>query len=425
MDQDWVVANGGWDGSCDTWQNFYAITSENSPFTPIANGTGPYKLDHWTKGQEIVLAANESYWRTEPAWEGGPTGAPAISRIVIKKVDEWGTRFAMAQAGDADHFTVNRENTSQVDPLVGERCDYVADTDDFDCKPTENPDQPLRLYIGYPTVTRTDVFFNFNITTEGGNPFVGSGQLDGNGIPADFFSDIHVRKAFNYCFDWDTFISDALVGEGVQSVGIPAPGMPGYDPNGPKYSYDPAKCEEEFKASELKSADGASLWDTGFRMQVAYNTGNTTRQTVAEILAQELSALNEKFQIEVIGLPWPTFLRAQRDQTLPVFISGWHEDIHDPHNWYVPYLTGTYGRRQSLPEDLINQFQELINQGVAETDPAKRNEIYSGLNQQVYDLAPNIILAFATGRHYEQRYDQGWYFNPAYSEAYYYAYSVK
>jgi peptide/nickel transport system substrate-binding protein len=52
MDQDWTTANGGWDGSCDTWQNFYAVPSENDPLTTIMNGTGPFKLDHWTQGEE-------------------------------------------------------------------------------------------------------------------------------------------------------------------------------------------------------------------------------------------------------------------------------------------------------------------------------------------------------------------------------------
>ena len=189
MDQDWTIANGGWDGSCDTWQNFYAMTSENDPFTDIMNGTGPFMLDQWVKGQEIDLVRNDNYWRTEPAWEGGPTGPASFERVVIKKVDEWGTRFAMFQAGDTDFVTVNREDSSQVDPLVGERCVYNEQTNTFDpCQPTENPDGPFRLFIGAPSVSRTDVFFNFNIANpDGSNTLIGSGKLDGNGIPTDFF----------------------------------------------------------------------------------------------------------------------------------------------------------------------------------------------------------------------------------------------
>lgn len=130
--------------------------------------------------------------------------------------------------------------------------------------------------------------------------------MDGNGIPADFFSDIHVRKAFAYCFNYDAYLNDVLLGEGVRSPDVMLPGMIGANDNDPTYTYDPAKCEEEFKASTLTGTDGKSLWDTGFRMTIAYNTGNTARQTVAQIFQQELSAVNENFVIEVTGLPWPT-----------------------------------------------------------------------------------------------------------------------
>ena len=34
-----------------------------NPFTGITNGTGPFKLDHWTQGEEIVLVRNDDYWR--------------------------------------------------------------------------------------------------------------------------------------------------------------------------------------------------------------------------------------------------------------------------------------------------------------------------------------------------------------------------
>ncbi len=422
MDKDWVIENGGWDGDCATWAKYYGVTSENDPFTNIMNGTGPYKLERWTPGEEIVLVRNENYWRTPevgPAWEGGPVGPAAIERIVIKSVSEWGTRFAMLQAGDADTAYVPRQNVSQVDPLVGEICEYQEDGS-FNCQPSDNPDAPLRLYKGMPGVSRTDAFFVFNINVEGGNPFIGSGQLDGNGIPPDFFSDIHVRRAFNYCFDWEAFIEEALNGEAVQNVGVLIPGMLGYDPNGPKYTYDPEKCAEEFK----QAWDG-QVWEKGFRLQIAYNTGNVTRQTVAAILQATLADVNDKFQVEIVGLPWPTFLRQIRGGRLPIFVSGWLEDIHDPHNWAQPFTVGTYARRQNMPEELLDKFTELVNAGVSETDPAKRAEIYKKLSELDYEYAPAIRLAVATGRRYEQRWVQGWYYNPIYPGTYYYALSEK
>jgi peptide/nickel transport system substrate-binding protein len=196
------------------------------------------------------------------------------------------------------------------------------------------------------------------------------GQAGWQWYPARFLLDVHTA-AQPTTADWDIYINDALAGEAVQSVGVELPGMPGYDPNGPKYSYDPAKCEEEFKAADMDK-DGIAagedpegdIWTTGFRIQVAYNTGNTVRQTIAEILASNLAVVNELFQVEIIGLPWPTFLRNQREASLPMFFSGWVEDIHDPHNWFQPYIIG-YGRNRSAVDGPRNQCRCGVRPGNA------------------------------------------------------------
>ncbi|HEX2979597.1 MAG TPA: ABC transporter substrate-binding protein, partial [Anaerolineaceae bacterium] len=415
----WVVANGGWDGDCATWQNFYGKTSEELNQTPLgitAMGTGPFKFDHWTPGEEMVMTANEDYWRTEPAWEGGPVGAPSIKTLIIKYVSEFSTRLSMMQAGDADFITVgSTEDYPQMDALTGETCEYKGE-----CTPTEDPTQPLRLTRGYTTANRTDVFFNMAINTEGGNNFIGSGQLDGNGIPANFFGDVNVRRAFSYCFNYDVYLDEVLLGEGVRSKTVMLPGMIGYQEDAPTYEYDPEKCASEFQASTLKSPDGASLWDTGFRLTMAYNTGNTQRQTIAEILQNEISAVNDKFVIEVTGLPWPTFLRNSQQKRLPIFTSGWIMDLYDTHNWTVPYTTGSYGIRQGLPTELQDQFRDINSRAVVETDPDKRAEIYKEFNQLFYDQDPTMIMFSVLGRHYEQRWVKGWYFNPIYPSFYYY-----
>jgi peptide/nickel transport system substrate-binding protein len=422
VDSDWVAANGGWDGSCDTWQSFYAILPETNPLNAIVNGTGPFKLDHWTPGEEIVLVRNDDYWR-EPA---------KLERVVLQQVDEWSTRFAMMQAGDADWVTVNPENRSQMDELVGETCNWDAVAYDFVCEVTDDS-KPLKVALGKPGLTRTDAYFNFNVANpDGSNTYLGSGKLDGNGVPADFFADIHIRKAFNYCFDWDTYIADVFNGEAIQSKSLTVPGMPGYNETDPTYTFDMAKCEEEFKLADADK-DGipagtdpeGDIWTTGFRLQGTYNQGNTTRQTIAQLLSLNINTVNELFLLESVALPWPGYLRSLNAKLAPIFFVGWQEDFHDAHNWYVPYLVTFYASRQSIPAEIQSTYVPLINEGVQLTDPDARNEVYKQLNQLVYDNPPGIILAIGTSHRYLPRYVKGndwnalwgnWYYYPMFEE---------
>ncbi len=418
MDKEWAIENGAWDGSCETWQDYYSPGPANDELNAIMMGTGPYKLEYWTPDEEWVLVANENYWRADgdEMWPGGPSGAPRIKRVVRSLVDEWGTRFAILQAGDAETVTVPPANRPQADEFVGEICNYETE----ECTPTDNPNGPLRKWPSLPSVSRTNVFMNFDLSQEEGtNPYIGSGQLDGNGINPDFFNDIHVRKAFNYCFDYDAFISDALNGEGIPNNGPIIYGMLGYNVDGPMYEYDLDKCAEEMELAW----DGA-VAESGFRVQMAYNTGNTTRQTACAILQSSLASINSAYQIECLGLPWPTMLRAFRAGQLPLTASGWIEDIHDPHNWAQPFTVGTYAGRQNLDPALKAQFQELVTAGVMAADPADREQIYFDLQQLFYDEAIQITLAQGAGTRYEQRWVQDWYYNPIMFAGYFYAYSL-
>ncbi len=440
MDQKWVVENGGWDGSCDTWQNFYAMASADDPFSSIAMGTGPFTLDKFANGEEVDLLKNPDYWR-EPA---------KLERVIFKQVPEWGTRFAMMQAGDADLAIVPSANRSQMDALAGvyqvfdvasnsygpeqEVCGYdetaLGAAKFTACAAGETgTGGAFRLRIGRPAISMDVLLPNWNIATsaESPNPYIGSGKLDGNGIPSDFFSDPHIRKGLGYCFDWDTLINDVFSGEAIQSFQLPLAGMPGYFPDTPHYTFDAAQCEAEFKLADVDK-DGIAagddpegdVWTTGFRVQMAYNQGNNTRQTITEILAGNLSSVNDKFLVETLGLPWPAYLRSQRAHQIPLLTGGWQEDIHDPHNWYQPYTTGTYGGRQGLPDDVKAQFKDILDRGVTETDPAKRAEIYKEANTLYYDLAVGIPLEVATSHGFSQRWVQGVVLNPILAGNYYY-----
>ena len=55
-------------------------------------GAGPYKFVSFTPGIELVLEANEGYWRK----------APSVKRLVFKAIPDESTRLAMLKRGEAD-----------------------------------------------------------------------------------------------------------------------------------------------------------------------------------------------------------------------------------------------------------------------------------------------------------------------------------
>jgi len=418
-DMEWMAENGAWDGDCAAWKNWADPPAEGSILFNQANGTGPYIFDHWTPGEETVMVAYEDYWRTEPMWEGGPGGPASIKRVVVKNIDEWGTRLAMFEAGDADWIYVPAQYRPQLEPYYKTVC-YADET----CE-EGNPNGYILVYRDLPQPAITPAQFNWNISVEGGNPYVGSGELDGNGIPPDFFTDIHVRKAFNYCFDYDAMINDALSGDGIQAQGpIPA-GMLGYrEGEAPLYTFDLAKCEEEFKLADLDKdgipagEDDDDIWNTGFYFQMAYNTGNDTRRLTSEILKAGIEAVNPKFSIGVIGMPWPVLLNSRRARVLPIYVGGWLEDYHDPHNWVHPFLhsQGSYGRVVNMPEEKAAEFDALIVQGATYTTAEDRRPVYEELQLKAQEDAVNIWEYQVLARYHMQSWIKGFYFNPAYGQ---------
>jgi peptide/nickel transport system substrate-binding protein len=428
--KDWISSKGGWDGDCRTWQNFYGKTAEQLIELGLGNsenGTGPFKLEAWTPEEEIVLVANEDYWVKEPLWEGGPSGAPKLKKVIFKFINDFSLRFAMLEAGDVDQiFYSNEIEKQQMDTLVGVECQETTDN----CQEID-PDKPLMVIKGLQGTERIDMFFSFEINAEE-NALIGSGKLDGNGIPPNFFSDPLVRKGFAYCFNYDTYLNDALLGEGVRSVNVMLPGMLGYDETTPIYTHDPAKCIDMLKQSRWKNnADGSwtpdpagdvFLWDVGFRFTALYHTGALSRQVSAQILKAELNAINNKFVVEVTGVPFdPTYYDNSRAQKIPLFLAGWKEDIHDPHNWVVPVTIGSFGARQGLPVDVHAAYAEIIQRAILESDPERRAEIYKEFNQFCYDTASVIPLFVPTNKSYQPRWLQGWYYNPIYPGTYFYS----
>jgi peptide/nickel transport system substrate-binding protein len=415
LDMEWMAANGGWDGSCETWVDYHDPTAQESILYDQANGTGPFQLTY-SATNEIRLDRYDAYWRSNPAWEGGPSGPAALDTVLLKYEADWTVRRDMLLNGQADLAYVPSQYANELAPHVWGRYDGYEDRTPTIVHPTGT----LRLFSDLPSIAMTPAQFNYQIVTDT-NPYIGSGALDGAGIPGNFFSDEHVRKAFNHAMDWGTLISDTLNGDAIRSRGPIPKGMLGYDDTQPVYVYSPTLAMQEFQ-----QAWGGQVWSQGFSMTLAYNEGNDTRQAIAEILAQNLNAITDSFNVSVVGMPWEELLAARRAGQLPIYVGGWLEDYHHPYNWVHTFLhsQGAYGQVQNFPSAMAAQFDAKIEACALLTDLAAAQTCYEELQNMSYEQAAAMWGYQGIANEYVRTEVRGYYYNPATSSyPYYYALS--
>lgn len=386
LDKETSIKLGLWDGKAETWWKYKDMQKEKSPLYAYAMGTGPYKFVEWDrKQQKVTLVANENYWR-EPA---------KIKKVIIWGIDEWSTRKAMLEKGDADSIAVVLE---YLDQLRGNK--------------------DIQIIENIPTLSVTVVGFNWSINPQ--SKYVGSGKFDGNGIPLDFFNDIYARKAVAAAINYDALIRDVLKGFGKRIPTALPEGLLGFDPSLPLYKFNVQEVRKN-----LNLAWKGEVMKKGIKFSVAYNQGNVARQRIAEMIKMYMEmAAPGKVKIDVQPLQWPVFLDATKRGELPVFILGWLADFPDPDNFIFTYYhsNGDYSGRQganfrkfvSTPRKELGgkSLDELIEQAAAESDPTVRGKLYLQIQKFVVDNCISVPVYQPVGVRVQRAWVKGWYDNP-------------
>lgn len=371
IDKEWSIQQGAWDGT-PNWQKFNRPAEGQEALYEVANGTGPFKLDRWEKAVELVMSRNENYW--------GPK--PAMAKVIYRMVEEWATRKLMLLQGDVD--------VVEVDPM------YYSEMD---------AESGLTVYRSLKELGVRGINFNFKIDATD-NPLIGSGKLDGKGIPPDFFNDVNVRKAFVHAWNEDVYINDILAGAGAPVATPIVDGLPFYNPDLKYPAFDLKLAEEYFK-----KAFNGKLWEVGFEFDGTYNAGNDTRMASVRMLSENLARINPKFKMNVRAVEWAEFLDLQRLKRLPLFYIGWGADYPDPDNFVVPYMhsQGLYGGRSTYKNPEVDK---LVEEGAVTLDPNRRKEIYYRLQELWIEDAPGIIMHQPIGNRYFKDWVKGYQFHP-------------
>ncbi len=350
LNREWAIANGCWDGDIKNAAKYNNPAPGHEPLQKITNGTGAFRMKSWKPSKEFVFERFEGYWGNRPA----------LKTAIVKYVKEWSTRKLMLQNGHADRVTVDIPYVPEVKAMQG-----------------------LKFYR-VPQLSVSFALFCQNVDPTG-NPNIGSGKLDGKGIPPDFFSDINVRRAFLHALDRKTYREDVFNGLVIMPTSPNIEGLP-FHKAVPVYAFDLDKS----KAALKKAWDG-KVWHNGFKMVITYNSGNAMREAAAIMLAENIMSLNPKFNIEIRNVEWKDYLVQYRSFMFPIFITGWGADYADPHNFLYTFMhsRGVYGKFMAYKN---NEVDRLCEAGIATVDPAKREEIYTRLQHLWFEEAIGIPL---------------------------------
>lgn len=223
-------------------------------------GTGPFKFVRWTKDEEIVLEANEGYWR----------GAPKAKTVVFKPIPEESTRVAALLSG-------------QVDIARGVPPSLVRQIEESPRAKVLKVPSALNIHIVLDTLKE--------------------GPL----------KDKRIRQAINYGVDKEGLIKNILEGHGFPLGGPLTPVMFGYDPGVKPYSYDPER------AKRLLAEAG---YPQGFSLTLNVPSGRYLKdKELAEAIAGQLEKVG--IRLQVVVHEWGTYVTKWPDGVVPMYMLGW------------------------------------------------------------------------------------------------------
>jgi peptide/nickel transport system substrate-binding protein len=368
----WCVERGEWSGTADTWEDHVNPSPDRLSLGDETNGTGPFSLGRFDAQSLVILDRFEHYWR----------GAAKLEQVHIVREDDPDKRLERLATGATDVGGVDRPRMEKVMEIPG-----------------------LVIYDELPTFTCDVMSFNFHVNPDQ-NPYIGSGVFDGDGIPPHFFSDVHVRRAFNYSFDFERYLEQATRRICMRIPGpIPA-GIFGHNPDNPVFHRDARRAEEEFR-----QAHGGQVWRQGFRLTIGSRIEHYANRVSSEILKQNVEALNPAFHIDIVDLDPPLLLRTVEERRLPIYVAGWLADYMSPHNFVQPIMSsfGNWARMQGYYNP---EAEALIREGVRSTEEEDRRTAYFRLQEIAYEDAIDIFCNQSRSWIPMRDWVKGWVYHP-------------
>jgi len=294
-------------------------------------GTGPYKIDHFKTGEDIILYANENYF----------DGKPKIDKIHYKFIPDTNTSFLMLKQkqldiGSLSPLQIDRQinKTFKEDFRIIERASFSYD------------------YLG------------FNLRNKK-------------------FQDPKVREALSLGIDRKELVDILFFGHGKVCNGPFLPGSFAYNDK-----IKPIKQNLK-KAKELLKEAGYDQ-NNPFTFEIVTSTGGDTRINAAQIIQYQLSKIGVKVDIRV--MEWQAFLNTVVfPRNFETVLLGWSLSLM-PDAYPLWHSKSDRVGGFNLVGYHNKEVDKLIEKGSTTVDINKLSKIYKKLFALISKDNPYLFL---------------------------------
>jgi len=322
-------------------------------------GSGPFSLTDYRPAEIIRLTANPNYFKD----------GPKVKQVIIRHVAEAATQQLLLKSGDVD---MARNLTP----------DQIASIAGGDIKVETFPQAAVH-------------FLSFN-------------QKD------EALTNPAIWEAARYLVNYKGMTDSFLKGQMEIHQAFWPKGFPGSLDDTP-YSYDPEKAKK-------------ILADAGVKLPIKVTLDVINAAPFTD-MAQSLQASFAEAGIDFDIIPGTgaQVITKYRDRTHEAMLLYWGPDFMDPHSNAKAFAynadnsddnyqaTTTWRNGWAVPDDMNKETMAAL----AESDPAKRNEMYLDLQKKVQENSPIVIMFQAAYEVAMQKNVEG-YVNGATSDFVYY-----
>ncbi|WP_051658003.1 ABC transporter substrate-binding protein [Azospirillum argentinense] len=297
-------------------------------FAHQSGGTGPFRLDGWTRGREVTLSANPDHWG----------GAPPVTGLRFRLLPDVETALRLFDTGTLDFVSVPESALRRVlaDPVYRERA--VA-----------TPRAQVR-YLG----------------------------LNQSLYPP--FRDRRVRAAIAHALDRAAVAQGLYGGAAHAAAGLVSPGVGGHTDG---------VLDRPYRPDEARRLLAEAGYPEGRGLPPVELTAPESARDEAAYYADQLRRVLG-LPVRVRTLERAAFGSAANAATLGMFLSGWTADYPDALTYLEPMWHSRSPYNQSCWRD--ETVDRWIDEAVGTVDDAARHRLSQAIEQRLLEEAAAVPL---------------------------------